>query len=158
MTPKQQLDSFLARYTPETATTAKSALRKMRKMFPGAFELVYDNYNALVCGWSPTERTSEVICSIAVYPKWATLFFMHGAGLPDPEKLLGGSGSRVRQIRLQSANDLDRPAIRKLIAEAISRSPNRLGTGRGRLIIRMIAKKQRSRRPTPKPEARSRAR
>ncbi|HSP13618.1 MAG TPA: DUF1801 domain-containing protein [Thermoanaerobaculia bacterium] len=156
---REQLASFLAKFSPEVAATGNAALRKMRKLFPGAVELVYDNYNALAIGFAPSERASEVICSIAIYPKWVTLFFLHGVGLPDPRKLLGGSGSRVRQIRLESADDLDNSAIRALIKAAISRSPNPLdATVRGRLVIKSVSKRQRPRRPEPKPAARSRAR
>ncbi len=51
-----QLESFLAKYDPEVATFARRALAKMRTLVPGAIEMVYDNYNWLVIGFSPTER------------------------------------------------------------------------------------------------------
>jgi len=53
---EQQLDSFLAKYDPEVAAFARRALAKMRKLVPGAVEMVYDNYDWLVVGFSPTER------------------------------------------------------------------------------------------------------
>jgi len=41
-------------------------------MFPHRFELVYDNYNALVFGISPNwAETSDAFISMAVYPKWS---------------------------------------------------------------------------------------
>jgi hypothetical protein len=58
-TPETQLEESLARYTPEIAGLAKAALVKMRKRMPGAAEMVYENYNALVIGMGPTERPSE---------------------------------------------------------------------------------------------------
>lgn len=60
---QRQLDSFLDKYTPEVAGFARSALVKMRKLVPGAIEMVYDNYNWLVVGFGPTERPSEAIFS-----------------------------------------------------------------------------------------------
>lgn len=62
-----------------------------------------NSYNALAIGFGPTERTSDVIFSIALYPRWVSLFFFHGVGLPDPQKLLKGSGKTVRHIVLESA-------------------------------------------------------
>src|SRR5579863_1981778 len=56
-----QLESFLDKYDPEVATFARRTLEKMRKLLPGAIEMVYDNYNWLVVGFSPTERPSEAI-------------------------------------------------------------------------------------------------
>ena len=40
---KVQLDSFLDKFTPEIAAAARRALARMRKLVPGAIEMVYDN-------------------------------------------------------------------------------------------------------------------
>src|ERR1700728_2834260 len=121
-TAEAQLEKFLARYTPEIAGLAKAALQKMRTRLPGAVEMVYDNYNALVIGFCPGERPSEVVFSIALYRRWVNLFFAHGKSLRDPEKLLKGSGNRVRNIVLESAGTLDDPRVQDLIAEALERA------------------------------------
>jgi hypothetical protein len=146
--PEAQLEKFLARYTPEIAGLAKAALVKMRKRLPGAAELVYDNYNALVIGFAPGDRPSHAIFSIALYPRWVNLFFLHGKSLRDPEKLLKGSGNQVRSIVLESAVTLDDPAVDDLIAQALERSevPFDFG-GKRKLMIRAVAARQRPRRP-----------
>src|SRR5882724_4584661 len=95
-----QLTSFLEKFTPEIAKQAVFILRKMRALLPGAVELVYDNYNALAIGFGPNERTSDCVFSIAVYPRWVSLFFLHAVGLRDPQKLLKGGGNVVRHIVL----------------------------------------------------------
>ncbi len=143
-----QLEEFLAKYTPEVAGLAKAALAKMRKRLPGAVEMVYDNYNALVIGFCPGEKPSEVVFSIALYPRWVNLFFAQGKGLRDPEKLLKGSGNRVRNVVLESAGMLDDPAVKELIAEAVERAAVPFDFSKKRkLMIRAIAPKQRPRRP-----------
>src|SRR3981081_2754442 len=96
--PETQLAGFLAKYTPEIAALAKDIRAKMRKRLPGAFELVYDNYNALAIGFGPSERTSDAIFSIALFPRWVSLCFLQGAGLLDPHKLLKGKGKQARHI------------------------------------------------------------
>ena len=147
-TPEAQLETFLARYTPEISALAKAAVVKMRKLLPGAAELVYGNYNALVIGFAPGERPSHALFSIALYPRWVNLFFLHGKSLQDPHKLLKGSGNQVRSIVLESAGMLDDPAVRDLIAEAVERSAVPFdGTQKRKMIIRAIAAKQRPRRP-----------
>jgi hypothetical protein len=147
-TPQAQLDAFLDKYSPAVATLARACLAKMRARLPGAVQLVYDNYNALVIGFGPSERASEAVFSIALYPRWVTLFFLQGAGLPDPKHLLKGSGKIVRSIVLASATDLDSPAIQGLMATALKRAepgidPHALGS----LVIRSVSAKQRPRRP-----------
>ena len=84
--PERQLDGFLDKYTPAVATLARASLAKMRARLPGAVQLVYYNYNALAIGFGPSERASEAIFSIALYPRWVTLFFLQGAGLADPAR------------------------------------------------------------------------
>lgn len=145
---KAQLAAFLAKFTPETAALAKAVLTKMRARLPGAVELVYDNYNALAIGFGPTERASEAIFSIAVFPRWVSLFFLYGVTLPDPQKVLRGSGKKVRHIVIKNAAELDTPAIRGLMARALKAAAIPLdGTGRGRIVIKSISTKQRPRRP-----------
>ena len=67
--PASQLAGFIAKYSPPVARVAKAALVTLRKRFVGTQELVYDNYNALAIGWSPTGKVGHVICSIALYPR-----------------------------------------------------------------------------------------
>ncbi|HRH37217.1 MAG TPA: DUF1801 domain-containing protein, partial [Flavobacteriales bacterium] len=118
-TPEEQLDGFLAKYTPELATQARTARKHMRARYPHALELVYDNYNALVIGYCPSEKPSEAIFSLAMLPDHVSLCFLQDAGkLPDPEKLLLGSGNTARHIKLKSPADLALPAIRALMMEA----------------------------------------
>jgi hypothetical protein len=146
--PQSQLAGFIARYTPPVRALARAALARLRARLPGAFQLVYDNYNALAIGFGPTERASDVILSIALYPRWVSLFFLHGAHLPDPEKLLKGAGSRVRHIVLESAATLDEPPVRALIAHALARAARPIdSSGRGRVVVKSVSAKQRPRRP-----------
>ena len=146
--PEVQLDGFLARFTPEVEDMARQALRKMRARLPGAIELVYDNYNALAIGFSPTERASDGIFSIALYPRWVSLFFLLNATkLRDPEGWLKGSGNKVRHIVLESPSMLEHSAVKDLMAQALELSPKQIDAAQPRrLVIKSISAKQRPRR------------
>lgn len=146
--PEQELAGFISRYTPEVAAVAKAALARMRKRLPGAVELVYDNYNALAIGFGPTERASEAIFSIALWPRWVSLFFLQGANLWDPAKLLKGIGKRARHIVLENAAELDTPGVRALISQALKTAAKPIDAkGRRRTVIKSISVNQRPRRP-----------
>ena len=82
MTADEQLASFIGKFSPEVAALAQSILAAMRERYPTALELVYDNYNALAIGFGPTEKPSQAIFSIAIFPKWVSLFFPQGKGCP----------------------------------------------------------------------------
>ncbi len=114
-----ELDKIIARRSPEMAKLTKAVLARLRPRFPGAVEMVYDKKNALVIGFCPDERASNAINSIAVYTKWINLYFFEGDSLPDPEGLLQGTGTMVRNIRINGADDLDRPAVKALMAAAL---------------------------------------
>jgi hypothetical protein len=144
--PQAQIDGFLARYTPQVAAQARAALDRLRAKVPGAVEMVYDNYNALVIGFGATERASEAVLSIAVLPRWVDLCFLTGASLPDPHGLLIGSGTVARHIVLDGPADVDRPEVRDLIALAVASSVKPFD-GPGRMVIKSISAKQRPRRP-----------
>jgi hypothetical protein len=147
-TPARQWAAFLSRYDPAIAKVAKAAIARLRKELPGAVELVYDNYNALVMGFGPTEHASEAIVSIALYPRWVTLFFLQGARLADPARLLKGAGSRVRHIVVSDVAILDQPAVRGLIRQAITTAPRPIDAkARRRMVVRAVSPKQRPRRP-----------
>ncbi len=73
---------------------------------------------------------------------------MKGAGLPDPDRVLRGSGKVVRHVVLGNARDLDKPAIRALIEAALARSPKAIDPkARGRMVIKSVSARQRPRRP-----------
>ena len=150
MNAANQLDEFLAKFTPEVTETSKQALRKMRTRLPGAIELIYDNYNALAIGFSPSERASDAIFSIALYPRWVSLFFLiNGAKLRDPEGRLQGSGKQARHIVLETAGMLDDHAVQELMAQALELSPKKIDASQPRrLIVKSVSARQRPRRPS----------
>jgi hypothetical protein len=154
--PEGQLAGFIAKFTPEVAAQAEEILGKMRKLYPTALELVYDNYNALAIGFGPTERASDAVFSIAVYPRWVSLFFLQANGLSDPDKLLKGSGSVAKHIVLATPDLLNDTKVRTLMKDAEERAKMPFDArGRHRLIIKSISGKQRPRRPSDEKKVRS---
>ena len=142
-----QLKAFIEKFGPKDQRLIRAVRSAVRKRLPTANELVWDNYNFFVIGYSPTERPTDSIVSIAARANGVGLCFIHGASLPDPKKLLLGSGKQTRFIRLESAASLAYPDVEALMAAAIDRAKTPLpATGRGRLIIRSVAAKQRARR------------
>ncbi|HEX6626888.1 MAG TPA: hypothetical protein VF105_02935 [Gemmatimonadaceae bacterium] len=148
--PARQIASFLAKYDPKVAAAAKASRTRLRKIVPGGTEFVYDNYNALVFGYGPSERPSEAVLSLAIMPQWVTLCFLKGAKLSDPKKLLRGSGNIVRNVRLSSPGHLDQRDVRALVDQAIAAAnPGFFGKPGGQhTVIKSISAKQRPRRPS----------
>lgn len=161
---KGQIATFIAKYSPDVARQFRTARATLRRLFPRGYELVYDNYNALGCGFSPTSRSSDILVSVVAYPKWVTLFFFNGRSLGDPEGLLQGSGVRIRSLRLQPFALLTTDAVGELLAQAIEESRSELqAAARLSTVVKSVSARQRPRRPaapksrTVEPRRRGRA-
>jgi hypothetical protein len=151
MNAEAQLASFFAKYEPAIAKIGKGLRAKLRARLPGLFEIVYvyENQNSLVISYSPTERGSDGLCGIALYPDCVKLFFGQGAQLSksDPNKLLQGSGKTVRHVVLNTVADFDSAEIEVLMAAALKLAKLPLDAGvNGSMIIKAEEQKQRSRR------------
>ena len=148
MDAEAQLDAFIDKFTPEVAALTRNLIEKMKRRVPGATIMVYDNYNALAIGFGPTDKAGQAVLSLAVMPRWVTLCFLHGVGLPDPHRILNGSGSRVRHVRLHTPEAFDDPQVQDLIEAALDRSKPPIDqAAEQELIIKSISAKQRPRRP-----------
>jgi hypothetical protein len=144
---EKQLKRFIDKFDPKNQALIRAVRKIFRKRLPSANELVWDNYNFFVIGYSPTERPSDTFFSIAAGANGVGLAFYRGATLPDPHGILLGSGSQNRFIRVESVQTLARPDVDKLISAAIAQSKVPLrASGKGQLIIRSISAKQRPRR------------
>jgi hypothetical protein len=144
---EKQLAGFIAKFDPEVASFIHNVRAALRRRMPTAFELVYDNYNFFVIGYSSTERASDCILSLAADANGIQLMFYYGATLPDPQGLLRGSGVQNRGLRLHSAADLAKAEVEALIAAAIAQGDTPLPTeDGGKLIIKSVSAKQRPRR------------
>jgi len=143
---EKQLASFINKFGPKNRALIRAARNLLRRRLPTANELVYDNYNFFVIGYSSTERPSDCIVSIPAAANGVALSFYRGATLPDPHKLLLGGGRQNRFVRLASVATLARPEIQALIDAAVAQAKTPLSaSGRRKLIIRAISKKQRPR-------------
>lgn len=146
--PAKQVAAFIAKFDPAIAKLTRSARTIVRRRFPTATELVYDNYNALAIGYSSSERTSDVLFSLAVYARGVNIHFMYGRSLPDPDKLLEGSGTQGAFVRLTDLSVLDQPGVKALMDAARRQAePPLPKSGRGYTIVKSISARQRPRRP-----------
>lgn len=114
------LKKFLKPFPPDVQETALWLRDFVWKQYPKSNELIYDNYNALAFGWSPTDRVGHVFCNIAV---GRTSFNVHfgfywGSQIADPEKKLIGNGNQYRYILVKDRKDFPKIYITKLMKEA----------------------------------------
>ncbi len=141
-----ELRRLIAKFAPAHQRLIGAMRRWLRKRLPTAHEVVYEYNDFFVISYSPNERGYEGVFAIRASANGVRLYLNRGKGLPDPAKLLRGSGKQTRWIHLEGASTLARPAVAGLIDEAIARNrvPFSL-TGRGPVVIRSVSAKQRRR-------------
>lgn len=148
-TPEAQLRSCIGRLAPKTQTLFRAVRAAMRKRFPTANELAYDYGNALVIGYAPAEHGIDAVVALDARGDEVRLIFNQGPELPDPKKLLQGSGKQTRSIALAAASRLAHPDVKALLAAAVEHARVPLpAKGKGALIIKATAAKKRASRKT----------
>jgi hypothetical protein len=148
--PEVRLNRFIDKFDEEVAAQIRSVRKALRKRLPGAVEMVYDNYNFFVIGYGPNERASEAILSIAAQAKGVSICFIQGAQLPDPGKILRGSGNQTRSLRVDDVKILQQAEVEELIAAALALGKTPMPAAKGYTVIKSISAKQRPRRAAPK--------
>jgi hypothetical protein len=144
-TPEAVLRSFIHRLDPKDQTLIRSVRAAVRKRFPTANELAYDYSSHFVIAYSPTDRGIDSVVSIVARANGVQLCFTQGSRLPDPKRLLLGSGNQTRFVWLEAAKQLDDPDVKALVGAAIDQASVPLPSkGRGGLIIRPTAASRRS--------------
>ncbi len=123
-------------------------------MYPNANELIYDNYNALAFGWSPTDRVGHTFCSVAIgrTSKNVHFGFYWGSEISDPEEKLQGQGNQYRYFLVKDKNGFPRAYIKKLVKEAYANSFAKIKDPKqimeGKTIVKSISPVKRSKKET----------
>ena len=151
----KDLHKFLVIFSKQSQDIALWLRDWVWDLYPKCNELIYDNYNFLAFGWGPTDRMSDIFCSIAVGTRGVIFGFMHGVDLDDPENRLAGGGNQFRSLRVPDTNEFPKAYVKKLLKQAYENSVRNLKgrpqTSDGRTIVKSISEKKR--RPGMAPKA-----
>lgn len=151
LSPEAELRSFIDKFEPKEQKVFRSLRAALRKRFPTLNELAYEYPDSIVLGYSPTNRGIEAVVAIAVRADGVFLHLSHGPQLPDPKKLLQGSGKQTRFIRIDAAGQLGDPDVEALIVAAIGHATVPVPSGgTGKLVIQSSASRRQSRRKSTK--------
>ena|SRR2546423_3771748 len=118
------LIKFLKPFPADIQETALWLREFVWNLYPNCNELIYDNYNALAFGWSPTDKLGHTFCSIAVGRTSNNVHFgfYRGSEIADSAKRLLGKGNQYRYILVKNKNDFPEICIKKLLKEAYANS------------------------------------
>jgi len=138
-----RLQACIDRLEPGIQTLGRAVRAAVRKRFPTANELGYDYGDFVVIGYSPNDKGIDAVVALALRATGVFLYFSQGPQLPDPNKMLRGTGKQVRFIQLETAGQLADPDVQALIAATIEQARVPLAAqGRGQLIFKPSAAKK----------------
>ena len=106
--------------TDEALRPILHALRQtIRDVHPEACEVVRLGDGAANYGVGP-RKMLDGYAYLMPQRAWVNLGFYQGVALPDPERLLDGTGAKMRHVKVRSLDDARRPALRALVAAALT--------------------------------------
>jgi hypothetical protein len=144
--PKEEvkdLVKFLLPYPDKVKAAALSLRDFVWDLYPDTNELIYDNYNAVAFGWSPTDKAGDVFCSIAVFSDHVNFGFNRGVDIDDPGNMLLGDGSQYRYIKVKHKEDFPEWYMKQLLEDAYQNSISRMkpvkNPAKGETIVKSIS-------------------
>jgi len=146
----KDLKKFLKVFDKEIQDTVLSLREFVWDLYPKTNELIYDNYNALAFGWSPTDRVGHLFCTIAIFRTNKNIHFgfYWGSEISDPKKLLIGQGNQYRYFLVKDIKNFPKSDIKKLIKEAFANSVSKVKDKKqfmeGKTITKSISEKKRA--------------
>jgi hypothetical protein len=108
---RKWIDDYVAKKGSKLAEVARGLRRLVKKTVPDSEETVNP--------WKiPTFESNGPMCFFMMGKNHVTFGFLRGTSLPDPAKLLEGTGKNLRHVKLRTLQDLRRPGLKKLIQAA----------------------------------------
>jgi len=143
--PESELGAIIDRLDAKNQKLFRSLRAALRKQFPTANELGYDYGSHVVIAYSATDSAPGAILSIAGRADGVQLYFTGGPKIPDPKKLLLGSGKVVRFVWVESPKQLADPDVKSFIDASLKLAKVSFPSkGKGTLIIRPTTAAKRS--------------
>jgi hypothetical protein len=111
------LEEMAAAFDPQRRDLASRTRNLIVDIYPEVVEVPWPKQSVTGYGIGP-KKMSEHFCYIALHKDHVNLGFNQGAELPDPEGLLEGPGKLLRHTKITGSEDLQDPALRRLLEAA----------------------------------------
>lgn len=121
---------LLEPYSPEVQKLALATRAFVLRLIPNAIETV--DTKSKIIGFGFGSGYKDMICSLMPAKSWVTLGIGWGAELPDPQKLLEGSGKVHGHVKLKAESDLKTPALQAILKAGLQRWESKQGPAKGK--------------------------
>ena len=108
----------LASSNPQTKKLAIALRKLISQVYPKVVEVPWPRLKVIGYGIGP-KKSTEHFCYIGLFGEHVNLGLNYGLVLPDPDKLLEGSGKKFRHVKIETLQDVNHPGLKKLLQAAI---------------------------------------
>jgi hypothetical protein len=105
------VEAWLNARTDELGRLARLWFTRLRDCGDDVRELMHDGCPTACVG-------AAAFAHVGAYRAHVSVYFFFGAFLPDPARLLGGTGKRGRHVKVRPGRDLEAAALAGLIEAA----------------------------------------
>jgi hypothetical protein len=116
------IDVWMQEHGGELGAIAQEWFGVMRRCGDEVRELLHDGCPVACLGDAPFGYVN-------LFTSHVNVGFFQGAALPDPARLLQGTGKRMRHVKLRPGTAMDAAALRRLIETAYSDMKARVENG-----------------------------
>ncbi len=109
---RQLLDGF----SPEVQQLALSGRARIRDLVPDAQEKVMRGYRSLSYDFGSGMK--DQFAAIVLHGEYVNLQFPRGVDLPDPARLLEGTGKAMRHVKIRTEETLKSKEVGELVESA----------------------------------------
>ncbi len=117
ITTDEQITTFLSKYEKQVLENALKLREMLLNNLPEIIEQI--DLSAKMIAYCYGQKYAELICVIIPSKKGLKLGFNRGIELPDPNKLLEGTGKISRYVNIKSAEQINSKALQVLIENAL---------------------------------------
>lgn len=114
MNKGSEFEKGIESFSPEIQEIARKTRELIHRVLPEVVEVVWVRQKNTGFGTGPKKKT-EHFCWVMPATHHVNLGFNYGAELPDPARLLDGTGKLFRHIKIQSVDDLKNPDLIQLL-------------------------------------------
>lgn len=117
MATNEDIVAFLSPYSEKVVSDALLVRNLLFARLPGIVEQI--DLPAKMIGYCYGQKYAELICMLIPSQKGLKLGFNRGSSLPDPDKLLQGTGKISRYVEIEGEEEINSPQLKRLLAAAL---------------------------------------
>lgn len=112
-----EIEALINTSSPEVQLIFRKLRALIFEYLPNAIEEI--DLQASMVGYMIAPGYKGTVFTLILARNWVTMGFSHGVALPDPERLLTGTGKVHKLIRFTESSSIPTPALNQLINEAV---------------------------------------